>query len=107
MLLLLACPTALPPLAGPHPHPPAGYQLWDSIQGLSSYVRGMLSSQAMLAGVGVGSAAATPLGAVFQVSRRQQAATPLAHKPCFFRPPKPLNCCLDIVLLSIPCCSSF
>ncbi|KAL4421380.1 hypothetical protein ABPG75_010671 [Micractinium tetrahymenae] len=43
-----------------------GYQLWDSIQGLSSYVRGMLSSQAMLAGVGVGSAAATPLGAVFQ-----------------------------------------
>lgn len=46
-------------------HP--GYQLWDSIQGLSSYVRGMLSSQAMLAGVGVGSAAATPLGAVFQV----------------------------------------
>jgi len=37
------------------------------VQGLSSYVRGMLSSQAMLAGVGVGSAAATPLGAVFQV----------------------------------------
>ncbi|EFN54602.1 hypothetical protein CHLNCDRAFT_135084 [Chlorella variabilis] len=28
------------------------YQLWDSIQGLSSYLRGMLSSQAMLAGVG-------------------------------------------------------
>lgn len=48
-----------------------GYQLWDSIQGLSSYVRGMLSSQAMLAGVGVGSAAATPLGAVFQVGAEQ------------------------------------
>lgn len=44
----------------------AGYQLWDSIQGLSSYARGMLSSQAMLAGVGVGSATATPLSAVFQ-----------------------------------------
>lgn len=40
------------------------------MQGLSSYVRGMLSSQAMLAGVGVGSAAATPLGAVFQVPGR-------------------------------------
>lgn len=49
------------------PSPPTGYQVWDSVQGLCSYVRGMLSSQAMLVGVGVGSAAATPLGAVFQV----------------------------------------
>jgi hypothetical protein len=44
------------------------YQFWDSLQGLSSYVRGMLAGQALLAGVGVGSAAATPLAAAFQAS---------------------------------------
>lgn len=43
------------------------FQAWDSVQGLSSYVRGMLSSQALLVGVGVGSLAATPAGAVLQV----------------------------------------
>lgn len=59
-----------------------GYQLWDSIQGLSSYVRGMLSSQAMLAGVGVGSAAATPLGAVFQVAEQSHNQTSL--QCCWF-----------------------
>lgn len=57
----------LPNLPSQYSQTYPGYQLWDSIQGLSSYVRGMLSSQAMLAGVGVGSAAATPLGAAFQV----------------------------------------
>lgn len=40
------------------------FQLWDSIQALSSYVRGMLSTQAMLAAVGVGDAAATPAAAL-------------------------------------------
>ncbi|KAK9855805.1 hypothetical protein WJX84_006945 [Apatococcus fuscideae] len=42
------------------------FQVWDSIQALSSYIRGMLSSQAILKGVGVGQQAATPLSAVFQ-----------------------------------------
>jgi len=32
----------------------SGFQLWDSIQAICSYVRGILSSQAMLTGVGVG-----------------------------------------------------
>lgn len=40
-------------------------QLWDSIQGLCSYVRGMLSSQAILKGVGVGDTAATTSSAIF------------------------------------------
>lgn len=31
-----------------------GFQTWDSIQALMSYVRGMLCSQAILAGIGVG-----------------------------------------------------
>lgn len=44
----------------------ARFQLWDSIQAVCSYVRGILTSQAMLAGVGVGQQAATPLSAVFQ-----------------------------------------
>lgn len=44
----------------------ASFQLWDSIQAVCSYVRGILSSQAMLTGVGVGQQAATPLSAVFQ-----------------------------------------
>ncbi|KAL4518912.1 hypothetical protein Ndes2437B_g04800 [Nannochloris sp. 'desiccata'] len=42
------------------------FQIWDTIQGLSSYVRGMLSTQAMLTGIGVGSATATPASAVVQ-----------------------------------------
>lgn len=33
---------------------PAGFQAWDTVQALCSYVRGMLSSQAILKGVGVG-----------------------------------------------------
>ena len=42
------------------------FQIWDTIQALSSYVRGMLSTQAMLRGIGVGSATATPASAVVQ-----------------------------------------
>ncbi len=42
------------------------YQIYDTIQGLSSYVRGMLSTQAMLTGIGVGVATATPASAVVQ-----------------------------------------
>jgi Vitamin B6 photo-protection and homoeostasis len=42
------------------------FQIWDTIQALSSYVRGMLSTQAMLTGIGVGSATATPASAVVQ-----------------------------------------
>ncbi|GAB4822234.1 hypothetical protein N2152v2_009280 [Parachlorella kessleri] len=49
------------------------FQLWDTVQGLSSYVRGMLSSQAILVGVGVGKEAATPLNAVFQFFVRDLA----------------------------------
>ncbi len=42
----------------------ASLQVWDSLQGLCSYVRGMLSSHAILRGVGVGDTAATPISAV-------------------------------------------
>ena len=31
-----------------------GFQVWDSIQALMSYVRGMLCSQAIMTGIGVG-----------------------------------------------------
>ena len=37
-----------------YPSSCAGFQAWDSVQALCSYVRGMLTSQALLAGVGVG-----------------------------------------------------
>ncbi|KAK3283766.1 hypothetical protein CYMTET_8552, partial [Cymbomonas tetramitiformis] len=42
------------------------FQLWDTVQGLCSYVRGVLTTQALLAGLGVGQEAATPLGAALQ-----------------------------------------
>ena len=42
------------------------FQIWDTIQAMSSYVRGMLSTQAMLAGIGVGNATATPAAAIVQ-----------------------------------------
>lgn len=44
----------------------ARYQLFDSLQGLCSYVRGVAASAALLRALGVGSAAATPLGAATQ-----------------------------------------
>ena len=31
-----------------------GFQVWDTVQAVSSYVRGMLSSQAVMTGIGVG-----------------------------------------------------
>ena len=39
------------------------FQCWDSVQGLCSYVRGTVASAAVLQGVGVGDAGATPLSA--------------------------------------------
>jgi hypothetical protein len=38
-------------------------QFWDSVQGLCSYVRGSFATAALLRGLGVGTAAASPLGA--------------------------------------------
>lgn len=32
----------------------AAFQAWDTVQAVSSYVRGMLSSQAIMHGIGVG-----------------------------------------------------
>lgn len=40
------------------------FQIWDTVQALCSYVRGMAASQATLQGIGVGSAVATPAAAV-------------------------------------------
>lgn len=39
------------------------YQLWDAIQGLCSYLRSVITTKAVLAGVGVGNSAVTPLAA--------------------------------------------
>ncbi|KAF9624224.1 hypothetical protein IFM89_008162 [Coptis chinensis] len=42
------------------------FQLWDSLQGLSTYIRTMLSTQALLSAIGVGEKSATVIGATFQ-----------------------------------------
>ncbi|KAH6798707.1 root UVB sensitive protein of unknown function [Perilla frutescens var. frutescens] len=42
------------------------FQIWDSLQGLSTYVRTMLSTQALLSAIGVGEKSATVIGATFQ-----------------------------------------
>eukprot|EP01018_Ginkgo_biloba_P006222 Gb_26344 [translate_table: standard] len=42
------------------------FQIWDSLQGLSTYIRCMLSTQALLSAIGVGETAATVIGATFQ-----------------------------------------
>ncbi|KAL8112045.1 protein root UVB sensitive 3 isoform X2 [Apium graveolens] len=42
------------------------FQVWDLLQGLSTYVRTMLSTQALLSAIGVGEKTATVLGATFQ-----------------------------------------
>ncbi|XP_051146048.1 protein root UVB sensitive 3 isoform X1 [Andrographis paniculata] len=42
------------------------FQIWDSLQGLSTYMRMMLSTQALLSAIGVGEKSATVLGATFQ-----------------------------------------
>ena len=58
------------------------FQVYDSIQGLSSYCRGVLTTQALLLGLGVGEEAATPLNAAFQCAPRLCSVYP----PCpFFR----------------------
>ncbi|KAL3511049.1 hypothetical protein ACH5RR_030450 [Cinchona calisaya] len=44
----------------------APFQVWDSLQGLSTYVRTMLSTQALLSAIGVGEKSATVIGATFQ-----------------------------------------
>ncbi|KAK1374475.1 Root UVB sensitive [Heracleum sosnowskyi] len=42
------------------------FQVWDLLQGLSTYVRTMLSTQALLSAIGVGEKTATVIGATFQ-----------------------------------------
>ncbi|RWR89858.1 protein root UVB sensitive 3 isoform X1 [Cinnamomum micranthum f. kanehirae] len=42
------------------------FQVWDSLQGLSTYIRCMLSTQALLSAIGVGEKSATVIGATFQ-----------------------------------------
>ncbi|GAA0169836.1 hypothetical protein LIER_24226 [Lithospermum erythrorhizon] len=42
------------------------FQFWDSLQGLSTYIRTMLSTQALLSAIGVGEKSATVIGATFQ-----------------------------------------
>ncbi|KAH0450103.1 hypothetical protein IEQ34_020795 [Dendrobium chrysotoxum] len=44
------------------------FQIWDSLQGLSTYIRSMLSTQALLSAIGVGEKSATVIGATFQGS---------------------------------------
>ncbi|KAL3631236.1 Protein root UVB sensitive 3 [Castilleja foliolosa] len=41
------------------------FQVWDSLQGLSTYMRTMLSTQALLSAIGVGEKSATVIGATF------------------------------------------
>ncbi|KAI7757745.1 hypothetical protein M8C21_031757 [Ambrosia artemisiifolia] len=42
------------------------FQTWDLLQGLSTYIRMMLSTQALLSAIGVGEKSATVIGATFQ-----------------------------------------
>ncbi|KAK4841765.1 hypothetical protein QYF36_010049 [Acer negundo] len=42
------------------------FQVWDSLQGLSTYIRTMLSTKALLSAIGVGEKSATVIGATFQ-----------------------------------------
>lgn len=42
------------------------YQIWDTVQAACSYVRGMLTAQALLTGIGVGDSSATAASAVLQ-----------------------------------------
>ncbi|KAL5209195.1 hypothetical protein ABZP36_004818 [Zizania latifolia] len=42
------------------------FQMWDTLQGLSTYIRSMLSTQALLGAIGVGEKSATVIGATFQ-----------------------------------------
>lgn len=53
------------PIGYPHSVRPEylQYQFWDSIQGISSYLRSVLTTRSVLTGIGVGSSSATPLSA--------------------------------------------
>ncbi|KAK4479827.1 hypothetical protein RD792_015368 [Penstemon davidsonii] len=42
------------------------FQIWDTLQGLSTYTKTMLSTQALLSAIGVGEKSATVIGATFQ-----------------------------------------
>eukprot|EP00250_Pteridium_aquilinum_P033736 c6181_g1_i1 orf=650-1951(-) len=42
------------------------FQFWDTLQGLSTYIRSMLATEALLSGIGVGQTTATVLSATFQ-----------------------------------------
>ncbi|KAE8809610.1 Fructan 1-exohydrolase [Hordeum vulgare] len=42
------------------------FQMWDTLQGLSTYICAMLSTQALLGAIGVGEKSATVIGATFQ-----------------------------------------
>jgi len=42
------------------------YQFWDTVQAMCSYLRGVLSTQALMKGMGVGDGEATPLAAALQ-----------------------------------------
>jgi len=50
------------------------YQQWNVVQDLSTYLRGILATQAILEGVGVGRAGATPLAATIQWITRDGAS---------------------------------
>ena len=53
----------------------APFVYWNAIQGLSSYVRGVLSSAAVFASLGVGDGASTPLAAATLTAARDCAGT--------------------------------
>ena len=50
------------------------YQLFDTLQGLASYIAGTLSSRALLVGMGVGSASATPAAAMLVTLTRDSVS---------------------------------
>ena len=59
--------TTFLPVGFPHSVRPEylEYQAWDCVQGISSYLRSVLTTKSVLQGAGVGSAEATPLAAAF------------------------------------------
>jgi len=66
--LLALLRTIFLPVGYPHSVRPEylRYQQWNVVQDLSTYLRGILATQAILEGVGVGRAGATPLAATIQ-----------------------------------------
>ncbi|WPT16649.1 Protein root UVB sensitive 3 [Picochlorum sp. SENEW3] len=51
------------------------FQIYDSIQGLSSYIRGMLSNQSILLGLGFGNKDASIVAATLSIAARETIAT--------------------------------